>query len=177
MERANQDLGAALQCVTARNPSFWIIHLPWIEYAHNSLFSATTGMSPFECSMVTCYLCFLPRKMKSLYPPSKPIFAAVVTSGKMPALPCSVLPTTTSAFLTITRRTESRKLTLRYTGPYEMDCIINPSAVKLKLPPSMRIHPTFHVSQLKPVSVSPLCLPAIPPPPIRIRIMAVGSKL
>ena len=50
-ERANQDLGTALRCVVARNPSAWSEHLSWIEYAHNSLPSAATGMSPFECSL------------------------------------------------------------------------------------------------------------------------------
>ncbi|KAM3876955.1 uncharacterized protein ACN63O_011810 [Diretmus argenteus] len=30
MERANQDLGAVLHCVTAWNPSSWSNHLPWI---------------------------------------------------------------------------------------------------------------------------------------------------
>ena len=50
-ERANQDLEAALRCVAFQNPSSWSIHLPWVEYAHNSQSSAATGMSPFECAM------------------------------------------------------------------------------------------------------------------------------
>ncbi|XP_061652772.1 uncharacterized protein LOC133488659 [Phyllopteryx taeniolatus] len=50
-ERANQTLESALRCVAARNPSSWISFLPWIEYAHNSLTSYATGMSPF----MACY--------------------------------------------------------------------------------------------------------------------------
>ena len=46
-ERANQDLGAALRCVTALHPASWSTHLSWIEYAHNSLVCSATGMSPF----------------------------------------------------------------------------------------------------------------------------------
>uniref|UniRef100_A0A3Q2TMV6 Chromo domain-containing protein n=1 Tax=Fundulus heteroclitus TaxID=8078 RepID=A0A3Q2TMV6_FUNHE len=62
-------------------------------------------------------------------------------------------------------RSTSRKLAPRFTGPYVIDSIVSPSAVRLRLSPRSRIHPTFHVSQLKPVHSSPLCPPTEPPPP------------
>ena len=50
------------------------------------------------------------------------------------------------------------KLTPRYLGPFTIDWIISPIAVHLCLPLTMRrIHPTFHVSQLKPVVTHHLC--------------------
>ncbi|KAM6963003.1 olfactomedin-like protein 2B [Aplochiton taeniatus] len=48
-ERANQYLGAAVSL--PGNPTSWSDHLAWVEYAHNSLSSAATGMSPFECAL------------------------------------------------------------------------------------------------------------------------------
>lgn len=47
MERANQTLESTLCFVTAQHPASWSSFLPWLEYAHNSLVAATTGMSPF----------------------------------------------------------------------------------------------------------------------------------
>lgn len=50
-ERANQDLEATLRCVAAQHPTSWAKHLPWIEYAHNSLTTSATGLSPFEVTL------------------------------------------------------------------------------------------------------------------------------
>lgn len=58
----------------------------------------------------------------------------------------------------------SRKLAPCFIGPFPVICIVNLSSVRLCLPASMWIHPTFPMSQVKPVSESPLNPPADLPP-------------
>uniref|UniRef100_A0AAQ4RV13 Gypsy retrotransposon integrase-like protein 1 n=1 Tax=Gasterosteus aculeatus aculeatus TaxID=481459 RepID=A0AAQ4RV13_GASAC len=48
-ERANQKMEATLRCLVSSNPTTWSSRLPWAEYAHNTLPTAATGMSPFQC--------------------------------------------------------------------------------------------------------------------------------
>ena len=50
-----------------------------------------------------------------------------------------------------------------YIGPYEIEKVIKPSVMRLKLLPVLHVHSAFHVSLLKPVSTSGLCPPAKPP--------------
>lgn len=47
-EWANQELEKLLRCLCSANPSSWASMLDWVEYAHNSLSSASTGVSLFQ---------------------------------------------------------------------------------------------------------------------------------
>lgn len=50
-------------------------------------------------------------------------------------------------------------------GHFPIDRIIGPAAVQLRLSRYLRVHPTFHVSQVKPVKESPMVPATTPPPP------------
>ncbi|KAJ1132386.1 hypothetical protein NDU88_010700 [Pleurodeles waltl] len=47
-------------------------------------------------------------------------------------------------------RLSQNKFTPRYYGPFRILQLINPVTVRLHLPRTWKIHPVFHVSQLKP---------------------------
>ncbi len=53
-------------------------------------------------------------------------------------------------------RMESRKLALRFFGPFPVSKVVNPATVRLKLHRAMQVHPTFPVSHLRPAKESPL---------------------
>lgn len=55
---------------------------------------------------------------------------------------------------------DSQKLAPRFVKPFKVDKVVNSSVVCIKLPSSLKVHLTFHVSLLKPVSGSDLVPPS-----------------
>ena len=51
---------------------------------------------------------------------------------------------------TIKTRQPSRKLDHKYHGPFQVEKVVSPSAVRLTLPHKWKKHPTFHVSEIEP---------------------------
>lgn len=63
---------------------------------------------------------------------------------------------------------EAKNLAPRIVGPFKVERMGNPVAVRLRLPASLKVDPNFYVSRVKPVLESELAPPSTPPPLPRI---------
>uniref|UniRef100_A0A8K9UVC8 Gypsy retrotransposon integrase-like protein 1 n=1 Tax=Oncorhynchus mykiss TaxID=8022 RepID=A0A8K9UVC8_ONCMY len=196
-ERANQTIGRILRSLSFRNPASWSEQLPWAEYAHNSLPSSATGLSPFQSSLGYQPPLFSSQFAESSVPSAQAFVQRCERTWKRvrSALCRSRTQTVRAANKRRTKsprycrgqkvwlstqnlplKTASRKLTPRFIGPFRISRVINPVAVRLLLPRYLRrVHPVFHVSCIKPVLRAPARLPPPPPPSLSRAHPSTGS--
>lgn len=184
-ERTNLELEKGLRCMASSNPRSWADQLLWVEYAHNALVCSATGMSPFQCVYGYQPPLFSSQEPEATCPTAR---AYVRRCRRTWARARNTLLKTVAGYSTAANRhrtpapkyqagqmvwlstknlpirVESRKLARRFTGPFRIERVISPTAVRLQLPSTLKAHPTFHVSQVKPFMESAL-VPAAPPPP------------
>ncbi len=172
------------------NPTSWSTFIVWAEYAHNTLRSSATGLSPFECQFGYLPPLF-PEEEAQVGVPSAQHFVRCCQSTWKKARR-ALLQTTMRyqhqanrhrqrapsfqagqqvwlATKNLPLRVESKKLAQRFIGPFRIARKVNPVSYRLYLPRSLRINPTFHVSLLKPVLSSPFAPPRRPPPAFTVR--------
>ena len=189
-ERANRTLEDMLRAFVNTHHDDWDVFLPAVEFAYNNSKQASTGFSPFflDCGqdpLVPDSL-FLP---PSTHVPSTASFVQTMADSLTQAkhhltisqnrqkqyadqhrreLEFSVGDQVwlNNHHLPLTTSTQVRKLAPRWIGPFSILARKSSVAYKLDLPPHIRIHPVFHVSQLKPYH-DPSQLPNrhVPPPP------------
>ncbi|KAK1789051.1 hypothetical protein P4O66_015008 [Electrophorus voltai] len=155
--RINRDLEHTLHCLASSCQSSWSEHLFWAEFTHNTLWQSSLDISPFECQYSYAPVC-LPggRHACQAMPLDLP-------EGSLICYGCSDKTYRAPTYRPGQRvwlsakdlllRGYSHNLAPRYIGPFKVLRRINPVSYHLALPPSLRVHPTFHVS-LRPVLCS-----------------------
>ncbi|PNY01852.1 hypothetical protein L195_g025155, partial [Trifolium pratense] len=119
-------------------PKTWVHWVPWAELWYNSTFYVSTGVTPFE----------------AVYG-RKPHLLVRYTQGETKVAAVSeelrewvFLKLRPHHQQTVARRI-NQKLAPRFFGPFPVVEKIGVVSYKLKLPDDARVHPIFHISQLK----------------------------
>ncbi len=170
-ERKIQEVGHFLRTFCHGHQNSWNQFLGWAEYAQNSLRQPSTGLTPFQCVLGYQPPLFpwsgepsdVPsidywfRESERVWDAAHHQLQRAVRRRKMTAdLRKSETPTYQpgqKVWLStrdIRMRLPCKKLSPRYVGPFTITRQINPVTYLLQLPPQYRIHPSFHVSLLKP---------------------------
>ena len=148
----------------------WVSLLPLAEFTYNNSVNSSTGMSPFFANHGHHPLFDLSVIRNSTVPSAEERVKALqvinldlqanlahaqasytVQANKHrspgPSIAVNDLVFLNRRNLNTTR--PSRKFDDKFLGPFRVSAQINPVTYKLDLPPSMKIHPVFHVSLLK----------------------------
>ncbi|TYI33357.1 hypothetical protein ES332_A04G127300v1 [Gossypium tomentosum] len=170
-----------LRCMTGEEPSKWEQYLPWAEYRYNTAYQGSASLTPFKAlysrdpPIVIDYLEGASRKEVVNHALQERDGILRVLKKKLMQVQNRMknqadqqrreleLEVGSWAFVKLQpyrqlslRLRKQQKLSPRFFGPYQVEKGVEAVAYKLKLPESARLHPVFHISQLKPCRGQPL---------------------
>jgi len=173
-ERLNQTIEAYLRSFVAKEPNNWVGLLPMAEFAYNNSVTMGNGM-PFFANYGYHPATIDPPREEPLNPAS-PVYAhwmqtihedarqgieeaqermrryADPTRKKPPTYQVGDLVMRSGR--NIKTRRPTKKLDHKNHGPFQVEKIVSPLAVRLTLPRKWKIHNVFHVSLLEPYRTS-----------------------
>lgn len=155
----NQELEATLRCMPTHDSASWSLFLPWAEYTHNTLTSFATGLSPFEASLGYQLPLFPEHEAELGVPPSSTIDSAAVKPGHKQGKLLSGQWLTNACMPTSITWARQHMLQIKRYGWLQRifhSRWILASYHHTVMASSLRVHPMFHVCQVKPLGSSPL---------------------
>ncbi|KAL4290327.1 hypothetical protein GQ457_14G018800 [Hibiscus cannabinus] len=180
-EALNRCLEMYLRCMVSEDPGKWEQYLPWAEYWYNTAYQHSAGLTPFKAlygrdppTMVD-YLegsakndhvnQELQKRNEILRMLKHNLWQAQVRMKNQADKHRRELNLEVGSWAYVKlqpyrqlslRLRKQQKLSPRFFGPYQVEKRVCVVAYKLKLPENSRIHPVFHISQLKPCRGQPL---------------------
>jgi transposase InsO family protein len=189
-ERTNQTLQQYLRCFTSYQQDDWFSLLPLAEFTFNNSVSASTGFTPFYAnsgyhprfeflSPSETRVPAIEERLRNLNMTHEQLKVNLAKAQldqkehadahrkKHPTLQPGDLVWLNARNIVTSR--PSKKLDYKRLGPFEVIRSINDVAYELRLPPSMHIHPIFHVSLLGKATINRFTDRQHPePPPILV---------
>ncbi|TYJ51186.1 hypothetical protein B9479_008259, partial [Cryptococcus floricola] len=174
--------------------SEWSTHLPAVEFAYNSAKHPSTGLTPFEldlgyspraphdfAALATAdvpsaesfaeRLHLLLRQAQDALARAQEAQAEQYNKGRSPSTYEAgqlVLLSTKYTYPPFFRAEASKALLPPFIGPYQIARVINPTVMKLDLPPHITAHSSVNIQYLKPYHNDPYEREPPPPPPVNI---------
>ncbi|XP_077237094.1 uncharacterized protein LOC143878734 [Tasmannia lanceolata] len=150
-EVLNRCVEQYLRAFSQDNPRNWQKYLLWAEYSYNTSFHNAIQMTPFEAVYGRT-----PPTIQMYIPGTYSIEAVdaelLQRDEVLSRLKANLIHAKARMKdMVDVKRVDKNfdKLSKRYYGPYEILAKVGQVAYKLRLPEESRIHPVFHVSQLK----------------------------
>ncbi|KAK2441152.1 hypothetical protein QL285_012481 [Trifolium repens] len=174
-EIVNKTLQQYLRCFVHHKPTQWGTYLHWAEWHYNTVIHSATGLSPFQVvygrppPILQDYVLgstpiqaveatlidrdTILQLLKSRLLKAQEVMKAVADQRRTPhtfAVGDLVFVKLRPYRQVSVVGRRIHKLSKRYYGPFKLIKAIGEVAFQLELPNTSKIHPVFHVSQLKP---------------------------